>query len=105
MRHTVEHAQGADLLIHEAYQRQWLDATVEENPAFATQVLNPAKYHTTTLEAAQIARDARVGHLVLTHHIPQPRHTREAENAYTIGMNAIFEGRITVGRDLMEFVL
>ena len=105
VRNTVEHAQGADLLIHEAYQRQWLDAIVEENPAFATQVLNPAKYHTTTLEAAQIARDARVKHLVLTHHIPQPRHTGEAEDAYTVGMNAIFDGRITVGRDLMEFAL
>lgn len=101
----IEYSKGADLLIHEAFQRDWLDGMALENPQFATQVLNPAKYHTTTLEAAQIARDAKVKHLVLTHHIPQPAHNAEAESAYTKGMSEIYDGKFTIGRDLMEFAL
>lgn len=102
---TVQAARGSDLLIHDAFQKDWLEAIAAENPAFSTQALNPAKYHTTTLEAAQIAQDAGVRHLVLTHHIPQPRHTAEAEAAYMTGMSDIFDGPVTVGRDLMEFRL
>lgn len=102
---TVRHAHEADLLIHDAYNGQWLSEIAAENPAQAVQVTNPAKYHTTTLEAAQVAQDARVKHLVLTHHIPVPQATPEAEVAYTAGMSEIYRGKITVGRDLMRFNL
>ncbi|MVN86321.1 MBL fold metallo-hydrolase [Deinococcus sp. HMF7620] len=102
---TVRHAQQADLLIHDAYQAQWLAEIAQAHPAQAVQVTNPAKYHTTTLEAAQVAQDAQVKHLVLTHHIPVPLATPEAEAAYTAGMADIYAGPITVGRDLMRFDL
>jgi ribonuclease Z len=102
---TVEHARSADLLVHDAYNAAWLDEIVHEAPHLEVQVRNPARYHTTTLEAADVAREAGVGHLVLTHHIPVPAFTAEAEAAYTLGMSQRFSGRITVGRDLMEFHL
>ncbi|GGS06116.1 MBL fold metallo-hydrolase [Deinococcus sedimenti] len=102
---TAQHAWQADLLIHDAYQPQWLADLARENPEQAVQVTNPAKYHTTTLEAAQLARDAQVRHLVLTHHIPVPQATPAAEAAYTAGMAELYPGRITVGRDLMRFDL
>ncbi len=105
VQNTIDAARGADLLIHDAFQRDWLEAIAAENPEFAVQALNPAKYHTTTIEAAELAQNAGVPHLVLTHHIPQPRHNAEAEAAYMAGMSAIYSGKITVGRDLMEFVL
>lgn len=99
---TVEAARGADVLIHDAYNAAWLREIAGQHPELAIQVTNPAKYHTTTLEAAQIAQDAGVRHLVLTHHIPAPRRTPDAEAAYTAGMDAIYPGPVTVGRDLMR---
>ena len=99
----VEHARGADLLVHDAYQKDWLDAIAEANPEDAIQVRNPAKYHTTTLEAAQIAKDAGVKKLVLTHLIPPPAPDAESEAAFAEGMDAIYPGLIVVARDLMAF--
>ncbi|THF85515.1 MBL fold metallo-hydrolase [Deinococcus sp. KSM4-11] len=99
---TVEAARGADVLIHDAYNAAWLREISDQNPELAVQVTNPAKYHTTTLEAAQIAQDAGVRHLVLTHHIPAPKRTPAAEASYTEGMAAVYAGRVTVGRDLMR---
>jgi len=105
MPSTAAHARGADLLIHDAYNGLWLAEIASENPDQAIQVTNPAKYHTTTLEAAKIAQEAQVQHLILTHHIPVPQATPEAEAAYITGMSEIFSGQITVGRDLMRFDL
>ncbi|MCR8634546.1 MBL fold metallo-hydrolase [Paenibacillus radicis (ex Xue et al. 2023)] len=101
----VKYSQGIDLLIHESYNKPWLDALIEKFPEQTVGLSNPAKYHTTTLEAAEIARAANVKHLVLTHHIPAPQETEEAEAAYIEGMNEIYSGKITMARDLMEFDL
>ncbi|MDF2964612.1 MAG: fold metallo-hydrolase [Paenibacillus sp.] len=101
----VKYSEGIDLLVHEAYNKEWLDALIAKFPEQTVGLSNPAKYHTTTLEAAEIARKAGVKHLVLTHHIPSPQATDEAEAAYIQGMNEIYEGKITMARDLMEFDL
>ncbi|NOU97052.1 MBL fold metallo-hydrolase [Paenibacillus sp. LMG 31456] len=101
----VKYSEGIDLLIHESYNKPWLDALIEKFPEQTVGLSNPAKYHTTTLEAAEIARAAGVKHLVLTHHIPAPQETEEAEAAYMEGMNEIYSGKITMARDLMEFDL
>jgi len=101
----IEQSRNADLLIHEAYNKAWLDGLIEQNPRFEKALSNPAKYHTTTLEAAEIADAAAVKHLVLTHHIPAPAAHEEAEMDYIKGMRDIYGGPITVGRDLMAFVL
>ncbi|QHW31273.1 MBL fold metallo-hydrolase [Paenibacillus rhizovicinus] len=101
----ITYSKGADLLIHESYNKRWLDALIEEFPEQAQSLSNPAKYHSTTLEVAELAKQAGVPHLVLTHHIPAPYPTEEAEAEYTRGMRDIYQGRITMGRDLMAFVL
>ncbi|MBP1993642.1 MBL fold metallo-hydrolase [Paenibacillus eucommiae] len=101
----IKHAKGIDLLVHEAYNKEWLDALIDMYPDQATSLNNPAKYHTTTLQAAEIAQQAEVKHLLLTHHIPAPAKTKEAEEAYIQGMREIYAGPITMGRDLMEFDL
>ncbi|WP_217597643.1 MBL fold metallo-hydrolase [Cohnella sp. GbtcB17] len=101
----VKQAAGADLLVHEAYNKSWLDAQIAQNPQYEKALSNPAKYHTTTLEAAHIAQRAGVKHLVLTHHIPAPEANPAAEQAYVEGMSDIYAGPITVGRDLMAFEL
>jgi len=101
----VRHAQGADLLVHEAYQKAWLDELIRRHPDQAEGLSKPATYHSTTLEAAGQAQKAGVKHLVLTHHIPAPAETIEAEREYIQGMDSIYTGPITVGRDTMRFVL
>ncbi|WP_258171122.1 MBL fold metallo-hydrolase [Paenibacillus sp. R14(2021)] len=101
----VKYSKGADLLIHESYNKAWLDSLIAEFPEQAQSLSNPAKYHSTTLEVAELARQAEVPHLVLTHHIPAPYPTEEAEAAYTGGMRDIYTGKITMGRDLMAFQL
>ncbi|MEI7026493.1 MBL fold metallo-hydrolase [Paenibacillus sp. y28] len=105
VENMVKHSSGASLLVHEAYNKAWLDALIARYPEQAQALSNPAKYHTTTLEAARIARDAGVEHLVLTHHIPAPEAEERAEQAYIQGMREIYDGPITMGRDLMVFDL
>ncbi|MNH99579.1 Ribonuclease Z [compost metagenome] len=101
----VKHSKDADLLVHESYNKVWLDALIAKYPEQAIGLSNPAKYHSTTLEVAEIARKAGVQHLVLTHHIPAPAANEAAEEEYIEGMRSIYTGKITVGRDLMEFDL
>ncbi|TBL81025.1 MBL fold metallo-hydrolase [Paenibacillus thalictri] len=101
----IKYSTGVDLLVHEAYNKEWLDALRKQYPEYDQALSNPAKYHTTTLEAAQIAAQAGVKHLVLTHHIPAPSANEEAEQAYISGMRDLYQGPITVGRDLMAFDL
>lgn len=101
----VKYSKGVDLLVHESYNKAWLDALIAKFPEQAVGLSNPAKYHSTTLEVAEIARDAGARHLVLTHHIPAPAATEEAEAEYTQGMREIYQGQITMARDLMAFEL
>ncbi|OCT14833.1 ribonuclease Z [Paenibacillus pectinilyticus] len=105
VENMVTYSEGIDLLIHESYNKEWLDALIAKFPEQAASLSNPAKYHSTTLEVAEIARRAGVKHLVLTHHIPAPAATVEAEAEYSQGMQEIYPGKITMGRDLMEFDL
>lgn len=101
----VKYSRGIDLLVHESYNKAWLDTLIERFPEQAAGLSNPAKYHSTTLEVAEIAREAGVAHLVLTHHIPAPAANEEAEAEYTEGMKEIYQGKITMARDLMTFEL
>ncbi|NQX68112.1 MBL fold metallo-hydrolase [Paenibacillus alba] len=101
----VTHSRGIDLLIHESYNKSWLDTLIAKFPEQKVGLSNPAKYHSTTLEVAEIARKAGIAHLVLTHHIPAPAANEEAEAAYTEGMSDIYKGPITMARDLMAFDL
>lgn len=101
----IKYSQGADLLIHESYNKAWLDALIAKFPEQAQSLSNPAKYHSTTLQVAQMAKQAGVAHLVLTHHIPAPAATDEAEAEYMQGMSDIYSNKITMGRDLMAFEL
>jgi ribonuclease Z len=62
---VVRFVQGVDLLIHEATYLHEL----QEQAA--------RRGHSTVLEAAQVARDAGVGQLILTHISPKHGHNRE----------------------------
>ena len=72
-RGSIELAQGADLLIHEATYSQELADKADE------------RGHSTALQAARIAAEAEVGHLILTHFSPRYRNLeRLVDEAKTV---------------------
>ena len=100
----AEMAKGCDILVHEAINKDLLAAgrdvanTSERTQKMSTDILD---YHTMTDEVAEIARDAKVKKLVLTHMVPSPMN-RVMEAMFAKGMRKIYKGPIKVGRDLME---
>ncbi len=55
-------------------------------------------YHTTPVEAAEIARDAQVGHLLFNLIVP-PLPLSALEEIFVDGVDKIYAGPVTVGRD------
>jgi ribonuclease Z len=93
-------ARGADLLVHEACRTTALRPAIEGTPF--EQIFD---YHADTASLGALAREAAVGHLVLTHLIPPPN-TPEAEAAFERDIRAGgYTGELTVGRDLLAVEL
>lgn len=101
----VEQARGADLLVHEVVDRATIEGAMpmieRASPRRAAMTRDMMSHHTTTLEAAEIARDAGVKKLALTHLVPTIPPTEQAEASFVRGMAAIYLGPIVVGRDGM----
>ena len=102
---TIEMSRGADLLVHEAVDRGTLDGLLpmleRSNPRRAAMTRDMMSHHTTTIELAEIARDAGVKKLAITHMVPSIPPTDAAEANFTRGMAAIYSGPIVMGRDGM----
>jgi ribonuclease Z len=96
-------AQGADVLVHEALSPALLGIlTSAAESAGRTSVAKITRdildYHTTPVEAAEIARDAGARHL-LFHHIVPPLVAPGAEAAFLEGVDDVYDGPVTVGVD------
>lgn len=95
-----ELAHGADILVHEACRQSVMASSIAGTPF--EKIFD---YHADTTALGGLAERAGVGHLVLTHLIPQPR-TAEEEDAFASDVRAGgYTGTVTLGRDLMEFAL
>ena len=99
----VEMSRGVDLLVHEAVDRRTIDLAMpmlqRGQPRRAAMTADMMSHHTTTLEVAEIARDASVKKLALTHLVPSIPPTDAAEATFARGMAEIYQGPIVVGRD------
>jgi ribonuclease Z len=108
---VIENSMGADLLIHEATNQ----AMAERAACLAETMLGPQgqklafrirraiSHHIDTLEVAEVAAEAGVKSLVLTHIIPP---IPEAfAGAFIEGMDAIYMGPIVVAKDGDSFYL
>jgi ribonuclease Z len=102
-------ARGADLLVHEALQRTMVRALQDVTQKIGR--INTAKvmgdiqnYHTSPEEAAKIASEAGVRHLLLTHIIP-PLPVSDLKAAFMGDAKKFFHGPITIGEDGMLFSL
>ena len=89
----IRFAQGADILVCEAY--------VSSQPYSGPPGTKPwgiYDYHTSAREAGEMAEKAKVKTLVLTHLIP----VNAPEKSYLDEASKVFNGKVIVGRDLMQ---
>jgi ribonuclease Z len=106
---VVAHAKGADILIHEALARDIFGRAIavmkaSGNERLAKMANDATEYHTSPIEAAEVARDAGVHQLVLSHMVPGPPNWL-LERRFMSGMSDVFSGEIVAGRDGMRFTL
>jgi ribonuclease BN (tRNA processing enzyme) len=85
---TIDACHGCDVLIHEAHTPAWLATRPESFRKFS------AKYHTTTLELAELARQAKPRLLILYHYS-----SLSPEELFD-DMLARYPGHFVIGRDL-----
>jgi ribonuclease Z len=106
---VIANARGADLLVHEALCPPLIERAAatarglgrERLAKLATDVLD---YHTSAVQAAEVAREAGVGKLVLTHLVPAPPNAI-ARRLFLAGTADAFPGEIVLGEDGMRFHL
>jgi ribonuclease Z len=106
----VQASRSADLLVSEALNETMWSGMVNlvrsrGNERGASILSDVPSYHSTTLEVAEMARDAGVRHLVLSHLLPPPPAEGPALALFTAGMADIFSGQITVGADTQRFTI
>jgi ribonuclease BN (tRNA processing enzyme) len=89
-------ARGADVLVHEALYVP--RAPGAPGSALRTHIMNS---HTPVEEAGRIAAQAGVKTLVLSHFVPSEE-PPVSDEEWLAGARTHFEGRIVVGKDLME---
>lgn len=88
----IRFAKNADVLVLEAYLHEHFDR--HDSPEVAKKL---KRYHVSAEEAGQIANEAGVKTLVLTHLIPA-----NAEETFRERAARAYKGRIVVGRDLLR---
>jgi ribonuclease Z len=106
---VLAHAKGADILIHEGLQPEMMTrvSTVADRigkTRLAKMARDTLNYHTSPIEAAEIARDAGVGMLVFTHMVPPPSNFL-TRRMFLAGVADVFPGTIVLGEDGMRFDL
>jgi ribonuclease BN (tRNA processing enzyme) len=97
----VELARGADVLVHEAMFLPAVDRLVARVPHAATLKKHLLASHTSAEDCGRVAAAAGVETLVLSHFVP-PDDPQVTEQMWADAARAHFNGRIIVGRDLME---
>ena len=105
----VEHAKGADVLIHEALERTLIARAIaaakrlglERQAKLAGDIPD---YHTSPVEAAEVARDAGVSELVLTHLVPSPNNFL-TRRIFLAGVADVFKGKVVIAEDGMRISL
>jgi ribonuclease Z len=98
------HAKGADILIHEALNSEIFNYIGEQmesrgGPMAKGRVALITRVHTPTLELANIAHEAGVRNLIITHLIPALPALWIADKFFIDGMEEIYAGNIIVARD------
>ncbi|MEZ5295765.1 MAG: MBL fold metallo-hydrolase [Ilumatobacteraceae bacterium] len=92
---VLELSRGADVVVHEACRSRAMAESIAGTPF--ERIFD---YHADTVALGALARDAGIGHLVLTHLIPSPPDA-VAVAAFADDVRAGgYDGELTVGDDL-----
>lgn len=99
----ARNAQGVDLLVHEALSPRLVglarDAAEAAGRANVAKIMQDIPdYHTTPVEAAEIARDSGARHLLFTHVVP-PLPLPGLDVVFLEGVSEVYRGGVTLGRD------
>ena len=99
----IRHAQGADLLVHEALSDRIADRIASAAEAVgadgpARMMRDISSYHATPVEAAEAAAEAGVGHL-LFYHIAPALPVSALERMFLSGVADVYDGPVTLGVD------
>ena len=99
----IRHAQGVDLLLHEALDSRLTDriaasAEAAGNHRAAQMMRDVTSYHATPVEAAESAAEAGAEHLLFYHIAPQLP-AAPLERMFLEGVRDVFGGGVTLGTD------
>ncbi len=97
----IKLAQGADVLVHEVIHRPSLARLMARIPNADRLVEHIVASHTTHVDVGRVAKEAKVKTLVLTHLVPVDDPTL-TDAMWIEGARTHFDGKIIVGKDLME---
>jgi ribonuclease BN (tRNA processing enzyme) len=97
----IELARGADVLVHDALYPAAIDRLVAGVPNASTLKQSILSHHTSAEDAGRVAQAAGVKTLVLSHLVP-PEDPEVTDQMWIDAASAHFEGKIVVGKDLLE---
>jgi ribonuclease BN (tRNA processing enzyme) len=97
----IKLAQGADVLVHEVLFPAGVDRLVAGVANAATLKQSILSHHTSAEDAGQVAKQAGVKTLVLSHFVP-PDDPHITDRMWIEAASAHFDGKIVVGKDLLE---
>lgn len=105
----IAHAQGADLLIHEGLAAHMIEPVTRYARGagmdrWAKLTSDIPTYHTTPVEAAEVAKAANVRMLTFTHMVPAPSNML-ARRMFMRGVSEAWNGPVNLGHDGMHFTL
>ena len=105
----LEASKGVDMLVCEALNLAMLERTIAalkpNAPNQAGNLEDVPSYHISTIEVAELARDAGVGEVVLTHVLPTIVSQDAMEAMFVQGMSEIYSGKIRVARDTQRMAV
>jgi ribonuclease BN (tRNA processing enzyme) len=99
----VRLAQGADYLVHEVIDVDFIANLVKKLPNRDNIIKHLTESHTSPEDAGRIARRAGVSTLVLSHLVPGD--SEIPESTWEARASAEFDGEVVCGVDLDQFAL
>ena len=97
----IKLANGADVLVHEALFPAGVDRLVAGVANAVTLKQSILSHHTSAEDAGRVAKKAGVKTLVLSHFVP-PEDPEITDRMWIDAASAHFDGKIVVGKDLLE---
>jgi ribonuclease Z len=104
----VRAAKNADILVSEAMHIGMMKDRIAMlrkagNERVAAMLDEACDYHVSILDAAEMAQQAGVKHLVVSHLLPPIPDEGPLVDTFIAGASDVFKGKLTVGRDLQRF--